>query len=90
MSYQHIENSLLSHPDVVEVCALAAPHPITEKSIKAFVVLQQGARVTAEFLESYLKENVNGLSETVSVQVLPELPKSPTGAVSRRALIALC
>jgi long-chain acyl-CoA synthetase len=90
MSYQDIENALLNHPDVVEVCVISAPHPEHEKTTKAFVALRKGASASNETLHAFLKSQLNGRSEGIQVQVLEELPKGPTGAVSRRMLIAMC
>ncbi len=90
MSYKVIEETLLKHPDVVEVCAIAVPKPSKEREAKAFVVLREGRKATAEELKEFLCSQVNGLSEKVEVQVIDELPKSSTGAVLRRELVKLC
>ncbi len=90
MSYSVLENVLLKHPDVVEVCAIAVPKPNKEKEAKIFVVLRESANTTPEELMTHLKSYVNGQSEKIEISVIDELPKSPTGMVLRKELLSLC
>ncbi|MGC8738111.1 MAG: AMP-binding enzyme [Candidatus Hydrogenedens sp.] len=90
MNYASLEEILLTHPDVVEVCTIAVPKPSKEKEAKIFVVLRENKKVTAEELMAYLKSRVNGQSEKIDIAIIDELPKSPTGIVLRRKLVSLC
>ncbi len=90
MNYTLLENVLLKHPDVVEVCTIAVPKPSKEKEAKIFVVLRKNAQATSEELMSYLKNHVNGQSEKIEISVIDELPKSPAGIVLRKKLVSLC
>lgn len=90
MSYGIIEEALLKHPDVVEVCAIAVPKPSKEREAKVFVVLREGANATSEKLAQFLHSQINGISERVEIQIIDKLPKSPTGAVLRRELVKMC
>lgn len=85
-----LENILLKHPDVVEVCTIAVPKPCKEKEAKIFVVLKEKSKVTPEELMAHLKSQVNGQSEKIEIAIIDELPKSPSGIVLRRELLSLC
>ncbi|MCX8065154.1 MAG: hypothetical protein N3G21_08275 [Candidatus Hydrogenedentes bacterium] len=90
MSYRIIEEALLKHPDVVEVCAIAVPKPSKEREALVFVVLREKAKVSEEELVHFFRSQVNGLSEKIEVRIIEKLPKSSTGAVLRRELVKLC
>ncbi len=85
-----LENILLKHPDVVEVCTIAVPKPCKEKEAKIFVVLKNNSKVTPEELMAYLKSQINGQSEKIEIAIIDELPKSPSGIVLRRELVSRC
>ncbi|HOV33461.1 MAG TPA: hypothetical protein PLX23_08875 [Candidatus Hydrogenedens sp.] len=90
MDYSLLEKALLTHPDVIEVCAIAVPKPSKEKEAKAFVVLRDNAKATSAELMNHLKSQVNGQSEKIEIVILSELPKSPSGIVQRKKLLSLC
>jgi len=90
MNYGLLEEILLKHPDVVEVCTIAVPKPSKEKEAKIFVVLRQNATATPEELMAHLKSQVNGQSEKIDIAIIDELPKSPAGIVLRKKLVSLC
>lgn len=90
MNYSVLENILLQHPDVVEVCTIAVPKPCKEKEAKVFVVLKKNAKTTPDELMAYLKSHVNGQSEKIEIAVIDELPKSPAGIVLRKKLVEFC
>lgn len=90
MSYRAIEEALLKHPEVVEVCAIAVPKPSKEREAKVFVVLREGAKVSSDELRDFFRAQVNGQSEKIEIQIIDKLPKSSTGTVLRRELVKLC
>lgn len=90
MGYRVLEEVLLKHPDVIEVCAIAVPKPSKTREAKIFVVLRENSMVKPEELMNFLREKVNGLSERVEIEVIDELPKSPSGMVLRKELVSRC
>lgn len=90
MGYRVLEEVLLKHPDVIEVCAIAVPKPSKMREAKIFVVLRENSMVKPEELMNFLREKVNGLSERVEIEIIDELPKSPSGMVLRKELVSRC
>lgn len=86
-----IENALQEHPDVAEACVVPEPHPEDGYSIRAVVALKtapQDARTAAEVLRTFLRERIARNKIPHTIEFVPALPKSPTGKVMRREVMA--
>lgn len=89
-----IELELASHPHVLEVCAVARPHPKWGERPMAFVILHpQHANKWAgrhhEFakdLKEHARTRLPGFACPEWVEVVPELPKTSTGKILKTEL----
>jgi acyl-coenzyme A synthetase/AMP-(fatty) acid ligase len=86
---RELEETLVSHPDVAEVCAVGVPGADHEKHARAFVVLRPKAATSEECLRAYVQEHLSHFHEPREIAIVPELPKGPMGVVSRTKLIEL-
>lgn len=86
MNIREVEEALMDHPDVAEVCALVMPQPAERKQVKAFVATRGGNPVNAAELLTFAQARVSADTEVVEIAVMTALPRSPLGAVSRRTL----
>jgi benzoate-CoA ligase len=81
-----IEASLATHPDVLETAVIGLPDEHKLVKPKAYVVLKEGRRASAE-LESALKQHVKGMLAPHKyprwIEFLDELPKTATGKIQR-------
>ena len=85
---RYLEKILIVHPLVKEVCVVPASREDTDYRFHAFVTLiNDDAEVVYAFQNESL-ELLEGLD--VRIEVLPELPKSGMGRISREALRLLC
>lgn len=84
-----IENLLIEHPDVAEVCVLTLQSFGEDSRYVAFVALKESAAATRDVLCGYCTERCNGASDSLDVIILPALPRSPMGTVQRRRLFGL-
>ncbi|RZT87128.1 fatty-acyl-CoA synthase [Pseudonocardia sediminis] len=82
-----VESYLAGHPDVVEVAVVGAPHRVRGEVVMAFVVLRDGASADGEALRAYCKEGIAGFKVPWEVVVTDELPRTPTGKLTRRTLV---
>ncbi len=86
-----VESALVSHEAVVEAAVIGKPHQTAGEMIKAFVILKQGQRGTAE-LSKHLKEHVQTELGKIAVpreiEVVTSLPKTRSGKIMRRVLKA--
>jgi long-chain acyl-CoA synthetase len=83
---REIEEVLYGHPDVVEVCVIGVPDQARGEEVKAYVALRQAARGTPEELRAYCQERMARYKVPKEVEILPSLPKGPTGKLLKRKL----
>jgi long-chain acyl-CoA synthetase len=83
---REVEDVLVQHPDVEEAAVLGIPHPYTGESVKAIVVLRQGARLSAEDVIAHCAESLARFKCPTAVEFVAELPHSATGKVSKGRL----
>jgi acyl-CoA synthetase (AMP-forming)/AMP-acid ligase II len=85
---REVEEILLQHPAVSEVCVVGVPHEVWGEAVKALVVLSPGATATEEALTQFVSERVADYKKPKSVDFVEELPKNAYGKVLRRELRA--
>lgn len=87
-----LEDAILTHPAVSEVAVVGAPDPVKGQVPVAVVVLREGYEPSEE-LEKELKETVRKIIGPIAVPAkvlfVKKLPKTRSGKIMRRILIAL-
>lgn len=81
-----VEDVLYTHPQVREVAVVPAQDPYRGETVRAIVSLTEGATVTSEDLMAYCKERMAAYKYPRIVDIMADLPKTPTGKILRRAL----
>jgi long-chain acyl-CoA synthetase len=81
-----VEDTITSHPAVHECAVVGVPHPTAGEAIKAYVVLEPAAAITAEELVVHCKSQVARYKCPSEIVFIAELPKGPSGKVLRRLL----
>ncbi len=81
-----VEAALVNHPAVMQAAVVGTPHPYTGEAVKAFVVVQPGAEVTADELINHTATLLARFKRPESVDFVTELPMLPTGKLRRRLL----
>jgi len=82
---------LYSHPAVREAAVVGVPSAEYGEEVKAYVSLKPGAdplRCTVEDILGHCKENLSATKYPRSYEILPDLPKGPTGKILRKELRA--
>ena len=83
---KEVENLLLSHPDVCDVCVAAIPHDVKGFAPAAAVVLRDGAQTTPEQLKAFTLERGPAYSHPRRIKIVNELPLSGAGKPDRKAV----
>jgi long-chain acyl-CoA synthetase len=85
---REVEDALFEHPGVVDVGVIGVPVGGQDQRVKAFVVLEEGASVTAEELIAFCTDKLARYKLPREIEFRDELPKTFVGKVLRRELMA--
>ncbi|MFE6170108.1 AMP-binding protein [Viridibacillus arvi] len=83
---REIEEVLYEHEAVQECVALGVPDPYRGETVKAFIVLKEGMKVTEEEFNKYCRENLAAFKVPRIYEFRSELPKTAVGKILRRTL----
>jgi acyl-CoA synthetase (AMP-forming)/AMP-acid ligase II len=81
-----VEAVLHAHPDVVEAAVIGVPHERWGETVKALVVLRDGAQLDEPGLIAFCKEQLAGFKCPTSVERRDALPRTATGKVQKFVL----
>lgn len=81
-----VEDVLYTHPAVREAAVVGIADAYRGETVKAVLSLKPGADVSAEEIVAYCKARMAAYKYPRVVAFLPELPKTATGKILRRAL----
>jgi long-chain acyl-CoA synthetase len=85
---REIEAVLEGLPHIQDVAVIGIPDEVMGQEIKACVVLKPGAQITSGEIQEYCKEKMAPYKSPRIVRFYRELPKTPTGKVSKEELRA--
>jgi acetyl-CoA synthetase len=84
-----VESALASHPGVAESAAVAVPDPMKGETIWCFVVPKPGAVPEPEELTQIVANHLGKSFAPARVILVPELPKTRSAKIVRRAVRAV-
>lgn len=81
-----LEALLLTHPQIADAAVIGVLDDEGEEVPKAFVVTQQGAKLTAADVTAYVAERVAPHKKVRQVEFIDTVPKSAAGKILRKNL----
>ena len=84
-----IEESLMSHPAVVQAAVIGLPDPDRGEVVAAYLVLREDTEPTDELreeLRQHVKHRLAFYQYPRVIEFRDELPMTPTGKIQRRLL----
>lgn len=84
---REIEEVLYEHDAILECVVAGIPDPYRGETVKAFIVLKEGAAVTEEELDQFCRKNMASFKIPRQYEFRDELPKTAVGKILRRTLI---
>jgi long-chain acyl-CoA synthetase len=83
---REVDEVLYTHPAVKEAAAAGVPDPYYGESIRAYVVLKEGATATVEDIIAHCAKNLARYKVPSRILLVAELPRTTVGKIDRRAL----
>jgi long-chain acyl-CoA synthetase len=83
---REVEEVLFRHPAVKEAAVVGVADAVRGEAVKAFVVLQEGAAVTAEGLQALCRASIASVKVPEHIEFVAALPKNPTGKILKKEL----
>jgi len=83
---KEIDELLMEHPKILEVCTIGVPDAYRGETVKAFVVVKPGQTLTADEVVAFCKERLAPYKVPKLVEFIDALPKSAVGKILRREL----
>lgn len=83
---REVEEALLEHPDVSEVCVVGAPDPEWGEVVVAFIVIGDAAAIDLDDLDAHLLARIARFKRPKRYLVVNELPKNSYGKVLKKDL----
>ena len=83
---REVEDVLYAHPAVREAAVVGVADAYRGETVKAVVSLKPGQTVTPNALAAWCKERMAAYKYPRLVEIVEDLPKTPTGKILRRAL----
>jgi long-chain acyl-CoA synthetase len=83
-----VEAAIARHPAVAEVCVIGVPDEEWDQSVKAVIVLHDGAHATDDDIIEHCKVNIASYKKPKLVEFTERLPRDANGMVDRDAVDA--
>ncbi len=81
-----VEQVLMSHPQVSLAAVVSVPDDLRGEEVKAFVVLEAGAQVSAEQLSQFCADRLASFKVPRFWAFADDLPRTPSERVAKHAL----
>ncbi|HET9079143.1 MAG TPA: AMP-binding protein [Trebonia sp.] len=83
---REVEDTLVRHPAVREAAVIGVPDAYRGETVWAYVSLRPGATATPGELTEFCRAELAAYKYPRRIEILPDLPKTPTGKLLRREL----
>jgi long-chain acyl-CoA synthetase len=90
VSPAEVENAIYRLPSVQEVVVAGIPDPLLGQAVCAFVVVREGEKLSIQQIKHSCSERLENYMIPKHVLLLPELPRTTNGKLSRKLIMEQC
>jgi long-chain acyl-CoA synthetase len=83
---REIEEVLYRHEDIIEAAVIGAKDQNLGEVPRACIALRSGSSLTADMVLEFCRAHLAAYKIPRQVDILPELPKNPTGKILKKEL----
>ncbi len=83
---REIDEVLYEHPKIKDACSFGIPDTYRGETVKAVIVLKEGAVATEKEIQDYCREKLSAYKVPKMIEFRQQLPVSATGKILRRVL----
>jgi long-chain acyl-CoA synthetase len=83
---KEIDELLMTHPKVLEVCTIGIPDEYRGENVKTYVVVKPGQTLTEDEVKAFCRDSMAAYKVPRIVEFIDSLPKSAVGKILRREL----
>ena len=83
VSASEVEEALKQHPVVFDAAVVGVPDPVRDQAIKAYVMLQDGATLTAEELIAWCRSRLSPFKVPEVVEFRATFPRTSVGKIQK-------
>ncbi|MGH7388588.1 MAG: AMP-binding protein [Candidatus Rokuibacteriota bacterium] len=83
VSASEVEETLKQHPAVFDAAVVGVPDPVRDQSIKAFVILADGAAASAEDLVAWCRGRLSRFKIPEAVEFRTTFPRTSVGKIQK-------
>lgn len=84
-----VENVLHAFPGIREAAVIGIPDVLLGQAIRAYVALDDGITLSDRDIHKQCLARLENFMVPKEIVILPELPKTTTGKISKKALVEL-
>jgi acyl-CoA synthetase (AMP-forming)/AMP-acid ligase II len=81
-----VEAAIYKHEAIAECAVVGMPDRMKGEAVKAYVVLKEGANLSAEELRYFLRDHLANFKVPTDIELRLELPKNRTGKIDKNLL----
>ena len=81
---KEIDELLMTHPKVLEVCTIGVPDAYRGENVKTYIVVKPGQTLTEDEVKAFCRDSLAAYKVPKLVAFIDALPKSAVGKILRR------